>query len=195
MTDPEHSIVAIANNAISGRGLGAPLTNKALAVLRDRSYEVEEYRVHEIGLSLNGKELRSNTLFIKQDGKLIGMLSILFDDSRYRELAEGIRALSHPDLFLNDLVGRGAAPAVNAERYSSSTEATAADAVRRQLDRLGLSAERLNQEERISVISALEEEGIFLLKGVVRDVAAALHCSSASVYRYLAQIKNGDVAQ
>ena len=36
---------------------------------------------------------------------------------------------------------------------------------------------------------ALEESGIFLLKGSVKDVAAGLRCSQASVYRYLAQIK------
>ena len=34
--------------------------------------------------------------------------------------------------------------------------------------------------------------GIFLLKGAVKDVADALHCSQASVYRYLSQIKKDD---
>ena len=40
------------------------------------------------------------------------------------------------------------------------------------------------------LLTALERDGIFLLKGAVRDVAAGLCCSQASVYRYLSQIKN-----
>ena len=34
------------------------------------------------------------------------------------------------------------------------------------------------------------EDGIFLLKGAVKDVAAALSCSQASIYRHLAQLKS-----
>ena len=38
MTDKNRSIVAIANNHISGREIGAPLTNVALKILMDKSY-------------------------------------------------------------------------------------------------------------------------------------------------------------
>ena len=41
----------------------------------------------------------------------------------------------------------------------------------------------------VLIIAALEESGIFLLKGAVKDVAAGLGCSQASVYRYLSQVK------
>ena len=50
-----------------------------------------------------------------------------------------------------------------------------------ELERLGVSAERLTSDERLQIITALEESGIFLLKGSVKDVAAGLHCSQASV--------------
>ena len=38
MTDKNRSIIAIANNHVSGREIGAPLTNVALSILRDKSY-------------------------------------------------------------------------------------------------------------------------------------------------------------
>ena len=63
--------------------------------------------------------------------------------------------------------------------------------VARELERLGVTADRLTSEERLKIIGALEANGIFLLKGAVKDVAAGLHCSQASVYRYLSQVKNG----
>lgn len=65
----------------------------------------------------------------------------------------------------------------------------ATEAVLRELDRRSITADRLNSEERIQIISALDSEGIFLLKGAVKDVADALECSQASVYRYLSLIR------
>ena len=76
MTDKNRSIVAIANNHISGREIGAPLTNVALKILMDKSYETQDYRLHYCGLSAEGKTLRSSTMFIKHNGKLVGMLCI-----------------------------------------------------------------------------------------------------------------------
>ena len=57
MTDKNRSIVAIANNHISGREIGAPLTNVALKILMDKSYETQDYRLHYCGLSAEGKTL------------------------------------------------------------------------------------------------------------------------------------------
>jgi len=82
LTDRNRSIVAIANSHVSGRELGAPLTNTALKILRDKSYESHDYLLHYRGVSADGRILRSSTFFIKQNGKLIGMLCINFDDRR-----------------------------------------------------------------------------------------------------------------
>ena len=64
------------------------------------------------------------------------------------------------------------------------------DAINRELERLGVTADRLTSEERRQIISSLADGGIFLLKGSVKDVAAGLHCSQASVYRYLSQVRS-----
>lgn len=102
MTDKNRSIVAIANNHISGREIGAPLTNVALKILMDKSYETQDYRLHYCGLSAEGKTLRSSTMFIKHNSKLVGMLCINFDDSRYLAASENVLRLCHPDIFIDD---------------------------------------------------------------------------------------------
>ena len=199
LTDKNRSIIAIAHNHVSGRENRAPLTNVALSILRDKSYETSDYRLHCYGVSVNGKDLRSNTMFIKQNGKLIGMLCINFDDSRYRAVSNQIMGLCHPDIFVEDVLQPhqteepGTVPTVRSspEKFRNSTEAVAVDAINRELERLGVTADRLTSEERLKIIEALEANGIFLLKGAVKDVAAGLHCSQASVYRYLSQVKNG----
>lgn len=196
LTDKNRSIIAIANGHISGREIGAPLTNVALSILMDRSYETQDYRLHYSGVSAGGKQLRSCTMFIKQNGRLIGMLCINFDDSRYQAVSEEILRLCHPDLFARGLSqpeaedgGPSQPHPYRPETFRNSTEAVALDAIHHELGRLGVSAERLTSDERLQIITALEENGIFLLKGSVKDVAAGLHCSQASVYRYLAQIR------
>ncbi len=199
MTDKNRSIIAIANGYISGRKVGAPLTNVALKILMDKSYETQDYRLHYRGVSINGKTLRSSTQFIKQNGRLIGMLCINFDDSRYQELSDGILRLCHPDAFVEQhyqfdeqlVVGMHNDTAAD-ERFHSSIDAVAGDAVARELIRLGVTADRLTPDERLQIIASLESSGIFLLKGAVKDVADALRCSQASVYRYLSQLKKDE---
>ena len=176
MTDKNRSIVAIANNHISGREIGAPLTNVALKILMDKSYETH-------------------------NGKLVGMLCINFDDSRYLAASENVLRLCHPDIFIDDHIAPQqaepgdpfprAVPATT-ESFHNSIDAVAGDAVGRELIRLGVTADRLTPDERMQIIASLENGGIFLLKGAVKDVADALHCSQASVYRYLSQIKKDD---
>ena len=202
MTDKNRSIVAIANNHISGREIGAPLTNVALKILMDKSYETQDYRLHYCGLSAEGKTLRSSTMFIKHNGKLVGMLCINFDDSRYRAISDHILKLCHPDLFVTDVLARplpesedDISARSSPEKFRNSADAVALDAINRELDRMGVVPERLTSEERLKVITALEASGTFLLKGAVKSAAASLHCSQASIYRYLAQVKNPDHGQ
>lgn len=201
LTNKDRSIIAIANNHVSGREVGAPLTNMALSILKDKSYETSDYRLNYYGVSVNGKDLRSSTLFIKDNGRLVGMLCINFDDSRYLAASENVLRLCHPDIFIDDHIAPQqaepgdpfprAVPATT-ESFHNSIDAVAGDAVGRELIRLGVTADRLTPDERMQIIASLENGGIFLLKGAVKDVADALHCSQASVYRYLSQIKKDD---
>lgn len=192
LTTKDRSIIAIANKHVSGRDVGAPLTNVALRILRDKSYEKQDYLLHYLGVSASGKTLRSSTMFIKQDGKLIGMLCVNFDDSRFQSVSDALMKLCHPDQFvdINFQADEALAePAGSAERFHNSIHGVATDAVLDELDRRKIDAGRLTPEERLQIIASLDAAGIFLLKGAVKDVADALECSQASVYRYLSQIR------
>ena len=161
LTDKNRSIVAIANGYISGREIGAPLTNMALSVLKDESYEWQDYRLHYSGVSAAGNALRSSTMFIKEDGKLIGMLCINFDDSRFQSFAQQVLTLCHPNQFVQALEQPPEGEhASRPETFRNSTEAVAQDAVAHELERLGVPAERLTSEERLQIIDALEKSGI-----------------------------------
>ena len=151
LTDKDRSIIAIANGYISGREVGAPLTNMALGVLKDESYEWQDYRLHYSGVSVTGNLLRSSTMFIKEGGKLIGMLCINFDDSRYQAFAREVLTLCHPNQFFQALTQPEEVPAdaLRPETFRNSTEAVTQDAVAHELERLGVPADRLTSEERL----------------------------------------------
>ncbi len=196
LTDKDCSIVAIANNHISGREIGAPLTNVALKIIADRSYLTSDYRVHYRGVSADGKMLRSSTFFLKDEaGALVGLLCINFDDSRYKSISDSILGLCHPDAFLETnflfdehrLIDQRLPE--NPESFQHTPRGVAGTEVATVLRDLNVAAERLTQEEKMEVVGVLESRGVFLLKGAVKDVAEALCCSPASVYRYLSKLR------
>ena len=201
LTDKNKSIIAIANNHVSGREIGAPMTNVGLQIIADKSYQSSHYRLHYRGVAENGKILRSSTLFIQdENGELIGLLCINFDGSRYHELSDRLLGLCHPDAFVEtnfqfdevrtrEIRAEDMANGELIENLQSTISGVAGGAVSEVLGEMGVAADRLTQEEKTAVVGELNARGVFLLKGAVKEVAEALHCSQASVYRYLSKFK------
>ena len=183
----DQSVAAIANGRISGRNVGAPLTDKALRFIADKTYQDQDFLCNYPGRSKDERTLRASTMFIKDDGgRLIGMLCINFDPSRYQKASQDILKLCGLDgeIFLED---NHLHPAGEVENFSDSISEVTDTVLKRYL-KDGIPPERLTQEEKMAIVKQLEERGIFLLKGAVNEVATRLHCSAASIYRYLGKI-------
>lgn len=93
LTSEDGTIVAIVNNHISGRTEGAPLSNMALRFIQERMYEKQDYLAGYQGASQAKGRLRSSTMFIKDNGQLIGMLCINFAAGKYSRIAQELLAL------------------------------------------------------------------------------------------------------
>jgi len=199
----DNSIVAIANGRISGRTIGDPLSKKAQEMLAHKEFENRDYRLNYSGQLVNGKTIRSSTLFIKDDkGTPVGLLCINFDDSRFQSLNETLLKLIHPSnftqeqFFSNEMISAAAeapvsAPAEAEEHFHNDVigimDALFDDAAKN----ITIPLDRMTQEERTQFISQLYERGIFRFKGAVQYSAERLGCSQASIYRYLSKAKNG----
>ena len=72
VTNPEQSIIAI-GNGISGRELGDPMTDLARELQEKGTYADTECLLNYKGKTKSG-EFLSSTYFIKNEGRLIGML-------------------------------------------------------------------------------------------------------------------------
>jgi len=52
---------------------------------------------------------------------------------------------------------------------------------------------RMTMEEKKQVVKNLESKGVFMLKGVVNEVAKSLKVSEQTVYRYLKELEKKSV--
>lgn len=188
-------LIFTAGGLNSGRPLGTPLTAAGLSMLERFRQGDREPLVNSHSVTADGHLLRSSAvILVDDDDEPEGLLSVRFDDNRYRDLVDEMLHLCHPDHFWQEIEGLELAglnrPSDSGQAFSAPDgELTAAEAVRRMLLEANTTADALTSEERLHIISELEKHGYFRLKGAVREVTEVLHCSQASVYRYLAQLR------
>ena len=164
---PEQSrVAAIANGGISGRDVGAPITDAALRMIIQKQYESKNYIINYTGQLSSGKTLRSSTMFIKDGGKLVGLLCINFDDSRFHELSDNILRLVHPDDFVHHHYFPNDAPAKQpaapqhthaqpTEHFQSDMNGLMEDLFATVTKDTGVPLRRLTQAERAEIVARL----------------------------------------
>ncbi len=185
-----NGIVATYNSSISGRHIGDPLTNTLKQIMRDKKYISENYLANFRGLTANGRVLRCSCLFIKdKNGLLEGFFCLNFDDNRFKELAENIFRLCHPDSYVN----RNIAIEIRGSEENGTFYDTISDATNEVLQRVvgddNIPSNRLNKKEKIEIIRQLYQRGVFHMKDSINTVGQQLDCSQATMYRYISQIK------
>ena len=181
--DINHSVIAIHNGHISGRTIGAPITNFALSKLKDKGKEGPPYYLNYLSMAKNNS-LKSNSFFIlDRNGKPRGMLSINIDVTKYQQAAELLQKLA----FLPTIkpVEKNS---TNIEALHSSPRDMINEIINEVTNSGEISIERLTVEEKMEIVRLLNEEKLFLIKGTENEVADALGISVATVYRYLNKI-------
>lgn len=181
--DINHSVIAIHNGHISGRTIGAPLTNFALSKLKDKGKEGPPYYLNYLGMSKN-TTLKSNSFFILDKyGNPQGMISINIDVSKYQEAAELLQKLA----FLPSMK-----PVEKDNNIIEAFQSSPRDLINQIINEVTnsgeISIERLTVDEKIEIIKRLNTEKFFLIKGAVSEAADALGISIATVYRYLSKL-------
>jgi len=182
--DVDHSVVAIRNGHVSGRGLGSPATNVVLKIMQEGRGSKVDYLANYRGMSAEGKALRSSTFFLHDaKRKLIGILCINIDTGKLEQFRDYLDGF----VRLNCEITDGGI----VERLSNSVEEVAFDSIETIIRESGVSPRRMSQSEKIMIVRKLSEGGVFLLKGAISRVAAKLQVSEPTVYRYLNSVKKG----
>ena len=104
ITNLESSIVAIANNQISGRKVGGPATDFVLKLMQLRRENKVNYITNYMAKSYNGHKLRCSSFFIHDDKKEpIGVLCINYDLNAYIEARDMLDKMFFINAAMKDL--------------------------------------------------------------------------------------------
>lgn len=191
LSDPTKSIIAIANGHISGRAVGGPTTDLAIKILKEGVEEGKPYITNYTARGQKNNICRSSSYFIRDDhGKIVGVLCINMDISSFVETKK----------LLDDLINCEAAPAPAEkaapdlvdvfENLHSSVEDVLATIIDNVLDKYAVPPERMSLDEKLEVVNRLNENGLFLLKGGLSELAKRMRVSEPTIYRYLSKIKD-----
>lgn len=177
VTDPEHSLVAI-ENAISGREIGNPLTDLAREVAQKSAYTDADYLANYSGRTKNGQFL-SSTYFVKNEGRLIGLLCINKDVGSIHQMTN---TLNHLMEQFNLIIPHESALS---ENLDSPVESIMHSRIADVINQSGVAPSRMSMDEKIAVVHRLNESGVMSIKGAVAEVASQLSISVPTVYRYM----------
>ncbi len=183
----DQSIVAIENNQISKRVQGGPATDLLLKLMKKGSDILDkDFITNYQGCSKSGKAVKGSTLLIKDDNnEVLGALCINIDISSFvqtRNELDKLINLSPEGDRQNDIE-------TVSEKLDHSIEDLTFDAIKTILMETNIPPERMSLEEKMQIIKALNQKGIFLLKGAVSEIAKHLKTSEPTIYRYLNKLK------
>lgn len=173
------SIVAIKNGEISNRKVGIDLS--LIGKKMKEYHEKTGYMVNHHEKSIAGKELKSNTYYIRDaSGELIGMLCINFD-------------LTIPHTakkFLEDFMGLSKTIVTQTDKAASeSIKDLTVKMIEEVIRESGIPVDRMTVDEKKEILKALKEREVFRTKGATRLVAKYLNSSETSIYRYFKEIE------
>lgn len=177
VTNPTHSIVAIANDN-SGRTIGGPMTDLALNIQHKCCYAENDYLTNYIGHTQDGDFL-SSTYYIKNNGKLIGLLCI----------NKNMTAVRQTSMALSSLLAQFNLAEPTETSISENLDSPIANVLQNRIADIiaqaGVPPKRMSMEEKIRIVHQLHDDGIMMMKGGVPEIAQQLGVSVPTVYRYL----------
>ena len=193
----EVKMIAIANGEISNRTLENSISTETLHILKNKSYHNEESMVNHTVLLKNGKKVRSASMFIKENQKIIGMLCIICDDRKFHEINCQILRIIHPDMFVKNYLSDVSYNILMDENKSQSNEENSTDNIEALMEKIFQEVNlkfnyplgRLTKQERVEIVQVLYEKGLFNLKDAINFVAQKLSCSPTTIYRYVGKIE------
>lgn len=184
----ESSLVAMANN-VTGRALGAPITNFVLEILQKEGNNAED-KIGYLSKTRDGKNLKSSTIFIRDNGKVVGTLCINYCVDDYlmaKNILENFCRESDAGKEKEVLDA-----ADHSEYFANNVEEFVEHIIEEVLQQEGRNLQYLDKQDRVDLVRRLDEKGVFLVKGAIELVAARLGASKYTIYNYVDEVRQQD---
>jgi predicted transcriptional regulator YheO len=168
---PHHSIIMIRNGHVTGRTLGAPLTDLGFFMLRESERRIDTLGVYHSRTN-TGKLLNCNAANLRdENGKIEAILCINIDVSAQAE--------THAATNASGLT----------EHYWTEPAKVIEDIVSGACRQAGVTDGNLTREQILELVRALDAQGVFLARGAVKKVSATLKIAIPTVYKYIRLVR------
>ena len=180
LTSLENSLVFITGD-VTGRKPGAPATDLLMTMLKKDSGQAEDKHNYKT-TTVDGRSLKSTTTFIRDtSGKPVAAFCINIDTTDFYNASQALLP------FINiQENSRQTTTETFAHAAGETVEALFIQAV----EKIGKHPTTMNVDEKTELTRRLEENGTFLLKGAVEQVAQMLGVTKFTVYNYLKKVRS-----
>jgi predicted transcriptional regulator YheO len=182
----DKSIVKIANGHITGRQVGAPITDMGLRLFEEdkkngkKNPAVIGYRTR----TKEGRELKSTTLFIRdKKGKAVGCLCINIDLTPYlttKSLVDRICQTVSP--------GNVEVANDSPEKFVPDVDSLIAQLIEKAMNTANKPLIAMSKEDKLQIMRDLKKNGFFLIKGSVKRLSEEWGVSIPTIYKYIAEL-------
>ena len=179
LTQPESSVVYVANGTVTGRKEGQAFDHLIRQVLLNKKFK-DDCTANYIFETENGKKVKSSSALIRNpEGEVVGMLCINYDltvSYLIQERLNDFLPVSPPD------------PASTEDSLPNQDVLTIIDEL---IDNIIKNTDvgNLKRRDNIEIIRFMDEKGVFLVKGAIDKVAASMGLSKVTIYSYLDEVK------
>lgn len=188
VSDLEHSIVFIENGHVTGRKIGAPMTDLGLYFLTSDLFQDLDYVANYQTESKDGKKLKSTSIFIRdKNRKIVGFLCINFNLEPLLDTVREINDFCNVKYNLNG--SENVVVEKKEEIFSNSLAELIEQLFLKAQQRVGKEIHKMQKEDKIEMVRYLQKHGIFLIKDAIDRIAERLNVSRFTIYNYLAEIK------
>lgn len=184
--DVDHALVYIENGHITGREIGAPLSDILCYLYRTELFSNSDLITNYRTTTTSGKKIKTTIIFIRDERRIIkGFLCIDYFLEKLLSIAEEIKDFCSRE---ENLMGQKN-DYTNGSTFRQTIDETFSRLFQECVKRSNKSIEHMKKADRIELIRYLRKRGVFTLSGSVDEVAKRLGVSRYTIYSYLAEIK------
>jgi predicted transcriptional regulator YheO len=179
LTQPESSVVYVANGTVTGRKEGQSFDHLIRQVLLSKKFK-DDSTVNYVFETENGKKVKSSSALIRSpEGEVVGMLCINYDLTLSYLIKEEVMSFL-PESSHNEISDEDNVP--------NQDVMTIIDEIIDNIIRDTHGGD-LKRKDNIELIRFMDEKGVFLVKGAIDKVAESLGLSKVTIYSYLDEVR------
>lgn len=177
LSQPESSVVYVANGHVTGRQIGQSFDHLVKQVLLNKNFKDDRVTNYMFD-TRDGKNIKSSSVLIRDEaGEVVGMLCINYD------ITVGMKMREQLDVFF----GVGIQEMVSEKDVGQDVMEVIDELILKIIGTTDVN--NLTRKKSVEIVKFMDEKGIFLVKGAIDKVAALMGVSRVTIYSYLDEAK------